>query len=69
MSSRRGRDVICPFYKDDTPVVIRCEGVTGCVSLHLIFANKAENEKYLRKCCCDKYKTCEVHEMLMRKYE
>lgn len=63
-------DVGCPFYKsDDGKTRITCEGIVDNSSLALIYRAKKDFETQMRVFCCDHYRKCEVHRLLMEKYE
>ncbi len=62
--------VQCPFYRsDDGRTRIVCEGVGNSKNLSLFFQKKCDFETQMRVFCCDHCKKCEVHRMLMEKYE
>ena len=62
--------VRCPFYKfDDGKRRITCEGIIEDSSLALIFHNKEDYELQLTVFCCEHYTNCEVHRLLMEKYQ
>lgn len=64
-------DVGCPFYRyDDGRQQIACEGVTDESIIIQRFARKSDWECQVRNFCCEHYKNCEIHRMLMEyKYE
>lgn len=62
--------VLCPFYKKEDPITIRCEGLTNDSRLALQFTTKEKRVKYQDAFCrTNCYKKCKIHEMLMKKYE
>ena len=72
MSSGSYRQVYvrCPFYKhDDGRRRITCEGIVEDSSVALIYHKKADYETQIRVFCCENYKKCEVHRLLMDKYK
>jgi len=62
------QNVLCPFYKDETSITIRCEGLISdaCVET---FANKKEKREHWKKYCCSEYKVCPLATFLYGKYE
>lgn len=62
--------VRCPFYQfDDGKRRITCEGIIDESNLMLYFRNKADYETQIAVFCCEHYECCEVHRMLMGKYQ
>ena len=67
--SRIAPDVLCPFYVDDLRVRIRCEGcIDESLYTHMIFEDVNKKMEYMRNKCCDKWGSCTVCALLMRKY-
>ena len=63
-------DVQCPFYKsDDGKKHITCEGFTDGSSVTLNYQKKQDYIQQIQLFCCQHYQKCEVHRMLMEKYE
>lgn len=65
-------DVQCPFFKFDEPKRNRivCEGIVDGSSLALIYCRKRDYDTQMRVFCCEHYKRCEIHRMLMEnKYD
>ena len=68
--SYRQADVGCPFYKyDDGRRRITCEGLIDNSALALIYHKKKDYEIQMDTFCCKHYDRCEVHGLLMAKYE
>ena len=68
--SFRQVEVRCPFYHhDDGYRKITCEGIVDDSSLSLNYRHKKDFEIQVTVFCCQHYENCEVHQMLMRKYE
>lgn len=63
------QDVKCPFYKSDDTRGISCEGLTEESILHLIFKMKLPKRKYKSRYCDSHYMSCEIYQMLMKKYD
>lgn len=62
--------VLCPFYHNEDPLIIYCEGVEEGTVLHIAFLEKTRKQEYKKKfCCSDKYKKCRLCSMLNNKYE
>lgn len=62
--------VKCPFYKfDDGKRRITCEGIIDDSSLALIYHNKHDYDMQIGMYCCDKYKRCEIYNLLKGKYD
>ncbi len=62
--------VQCPFYKDEEPTVIHCEGVEAGSSLHNVFTpNTVKAKGYKERYCQSGWEQCLIAKMLNRKYE
>lgn len=61
--------VQCPFYKNDEPQIIRCEGVEDGTALHLAFANRTQHKEYKKLYCRRDWCSCKIATMLNRKWE
>ena len=72
-SSWKGRsDAQCPFFRSDVGKQkrINCEGIVDRSTLALTFQRKKDYDTQLGVFCCEHYKKCEVHRMLMEaKYD
>ena len=70
MSSRRSLYVMCPYYKTDDALRIKCEGFQNpIVSTHVILKLCPDCEDHIRKYCYTKYKDCPLYQIIDRKYE
>lgn len=69
MSRCESADVVCPFYRRDTYLDIVCEGVTDHCLINVRFFNALKKDRHMSAFCCNKYKRCEVCQMLLKKYE
>lgn len=68
--SFRQIEVQCPFYKyDDGKQRITCEGLVDRSSLVLTYLSKKDFLIQFETFCCKHYERCEVHKMLMEKYQ
>lgn len=65
------KSVVCPFYHNEEPLTIYCEGVIEKSTLLLAFREIKDKREYKEGCCCslDGHKRCPIAEILMRKYE
>lgn len=69
MEARKDAYVVCPFYKKEEPVTVRCEGPTKDTRLVLQFTNKTKRLQYQEKYCkTDMYIKCRICKMLEEKY-
>lgn len=68
--SYRQNDVQCPFFRDDDGKRrITCEGLIEGSTLALLYRNRRDFELQMQVFCCEHYRKCEIHRMLMEKYE
>lgn len=71
-SYKAQHDVQCPFFKfdDGKQKRIVCEGIIDECSLALIYRRKRDYLKQLDAFCCERYKYCEIYQILMKaKYD
>ena len=67
--------VQCPFYDKGASNFIQCEGISKTSAVKLLFFDDAEaNQKekrdaYSLRYCEGNYKSCEIYNLLIRKYE
>ena len=66
--SRDAKEVICPFYKDETERAIRCEGYISDTCTNT-FKGNGEKKEYKHKYCNRNYEDCEHSKKVMSKYE
>lgn len=60
----------CPFYKwDDGKRRIVCEGIVDNSSISLVYNNRQDYSIQIETFCCQNWAKCEIHTMLMEKYE
>ena len=66
----KGRYIICPFFKGQSPLVIRCEGMPGTKTTALHFESLSARRAYRRAHCeCFDYEdTCDVCREILKKY-
>lgn len=58
----------CPFYKKDSKIEIKCEGICGTHVMH-IFRNKSDKESYMYDFCRGLWEGCEYAIMLEARYD
>ena len=61
-------DVVCPFYQSEKKMAIRCEGVSDAMVNISEYRTMADKKSHKEMFCKGKYKTCDVYEMIMKKY-
>lgn len=61
--------VKCPFYINMDSTSITCEGITDDCVCKLIFKDKESKTLQRKIFCSQKYKNCEIYQMLEKKYE
>ena len=60
----------CPYYKrSDCKKQVTCDGLCDGCSLILRYDRQEDLLIQVKTFCCDKYKTCEVYQMLKQIYE
>lgn len=70
MSSWYDQYAQCPYYHGtDVKTQITCDGVTDGCKLRWIFASRDHVKIQLKTFCCDRYKNCEVYQLLRQIYE
>ena len=69
MGSFISKFVRCPFYREDSTQVIRCEGVEENTAINITFGSSKRHREYMEAFCCNKYKACIVCRMLYGKYQ
>ena len=60
--------VQCPYYKNDEPQIIRCEGVEDGTALHLAFSTSTQHKEYKKCFCRSGWGKCMVARMLNQKW-
>lgn len=61
--------VQCPYYRDEVPQTLRCEGVEDSCGLHLGFSGRNQKRDYKDRFCRGGWKKCLVARMLNAKYD
>ena len=66
----KGRYVICPFFRSQGPLVIKCEGVPGVKTTRLNFETSTEKILYRREHCesFNYEDNCDVCRQILKKY-
>lgn len=62
------KEVKCPFYKDETPEAIRCEGVISVACINN-FRGRETKQKHKRRYCNTEYEDCEHYKTVIKKYD
>lgn len=64
-------NVYCPFYLGETRNAVRCEGIEGAASVHVVCGTPAAKRAYEEAHCCtaEGNEACPVWRMLMEKYD
>ena len=67
----KGRYIICPFFKSQGALVIKCEGVEGARTTSLHFETSTEKTLYRRSHCeAFNYEDgCDVCRQILKKYD
>lgn len=63
------KDVICPFYSDDTRNSIKCEGLFSTSSTQNFKTSAERNRHIQRYCNTFNYKKCPYAEAMLLKYK
>ena len=53
--------VKCPFYRSETPIEIKCDGIIGCHTVS-VFRTKNRKEEYKYDFCCGNYRACPIEQ-------
>ena len=59
--------VVCPFYKRECDIEIKCEGVVSEIISNW-FRTKASKEEHKELYCMNNFRRCELCEALENKY-
>lgn len=60
--------VLCPFYHQEKPSVLMCEGVEDGCSIQITFDSGQHKADYKDALCCEDWEQCRVSKMLNEKY-
>ena len=64
-----GKYVLCPYYKDESGQLLRCEGVGPGTVIHLAFDTKKSLREYRGQYCENCWKKCMIAGALNKKYD
>ena len=62
------KDAKCPFFRSHWGAGITCEGMIDGTTENITFGKGTSKKLHYDLYCCYKYKECQRHELLMRKY-
>lgn len=62
-------NVQCPFYRQERPAVLLCEGVEDGAGLQMTFDTPSHKRDYKDDFCCEFWKGCRLAGMLNDKWE
>lgn len=67
---QKGKYIICPFFRSQGKLVIKCEGVSDAKTTTLRFETSLEKTVYRRTHCesFDYERTCEICRQINQKY-
>lgn len=57
---------VCPYYKNERPDEITCDGLCGALYIKQRFSNKIEARKHKARYCRLDWKNCPIAAMLER---
>ena len=65
------KEVVCPFYKQETPTKIRCEGYCKTTSLQTSFEHRAHLVAHKQRHCNSfvGFPKCPLYALIMKQYE
>lgn len=67
-TSNTAANILCPFYRGNTPFIITCEGLRDGCDVHLIFPRKVEMLRHKEIFCCGRPHYCELYPAIDSKY-
>ncbi len=59
----------CPFFISSGRMSVLCEGITSCSNISVKFVSEKERNLHRQIFCDERYKNCEIFEILNKKYE
>ena len=60
----------CPYYiRDDRKSWVECTGIAEDSRLQIRFDTKQDYKVQVETFCCDRYRNCEIYNMLRQIYE
>lgn len=57
-------DAVCPYYRDENAVMVRCDGWVPEAVTHLAFATRSEAKNYKQVFCRKDYEHCAIYHAL-----
>lgn len=71
MQRYESKYVVCPFYHNEEPLTLYCEGVVPDSTVMNSFRKAFDKREYKLKHCCSMtdHKKCPIAEFLYKKYE
>lgn len=69
MKHYQDKNVLCPFYHQEKPSVLMCEGVEDGSALQLTFDSSIHKADYKDDYCCEDWEKCRISKMLNDKYQ
>jgi len=58
MNNYEDPSVLCPFYKEERPFALICEGPNTYTSVHMCFHPTSRKKSYKQTYCMDHYNDC-----------
>ena len=71
MKNYMDKSVVCPFYSQEEPQKLHCEGYSECTRFLTYFDSKDKKKEH-KKCFCNdiaKYPNCPLYPVIMKQYE
>ena len=59
----------CPFFISSGRKSVLCEGMNECSNISIKFVSEKERNLHRQIFCDERYKNCEIFEILNKKYE
>ena len=73
MKNYMDKAVVCPFYSQEEPLKLHCEGYASGNRIHLCFDCKERMKNHKKLFCknivLDGYKHCPLYPVIMQQYE
>lgn len=63
--------VVCPFYSQEEPLKLHCEGFSKCTRLQTFFENRVNKKAHKDKYCNNLrgYKQCPLYPVIEKQYK
>lgn len=64
-------EAVCPFYTQEQPLKIHCEGISQGSSIQVSFADKGKKIRHRKHFCSQHshYEKCPLYEAIAKQYE